>query len=124
VQFGLLILFAFVFSNVVLNVLMVRLIRMTNVAVLNGTTLLGFVASFVFLAWYELDPDSFGVHTLKAWFSDTSLVLDFVAFVALFVGKFLYQWDPDPDTEATTTSADDKEAMSLLTEDDYGLRYT
>lgn len=123
-QYGIAILLLYLVANVLISVLIIRLIRLTSVGVMNNTVLLGFVASFLLLAWYELDPTDFGVHLLHAWFSETVLVLDFIAFVALLAGKFLYQWETDPDMEATTTSAEDKEAMSLLAEDDYGLQYT
>ncbi|TMW56470.1 hypothetical protein Poli38472_006480 [Pythium oligandrum] len=123
-ELGIAILLIFIFSNVLINFLLLQVLRLTSVSVMNVTTILGFVASFVVLAWYELDPDDFGVRILRNWFSSTTLVLDFIAFVAIVVGKILYQWEPDPDTEATTRSAEDKEAQSLLNELDYGYRYT
>ncbi|KAF4318056.1 hypothetical protein G195_008707 [Phytophthora kernoviae 00238/432] len=91
-------------------------------------TLVGFLASFVVVAWYQVDPDNFGMVNLhdglRNWIPP-SVFVDVFAFLIIFAGKVLYQWDPDPEVEATTLSAEDKEAMSLLSEeDDYGLRYT
>ncbi|KAF1334641.1 hypothetical protein FI667_g1687, partial [Globisporangium splendens] len=99
---------------------------MTSIAVMYGTTLVGFFLSFGVLAWYQMDPDEFGAMNfhdgVRDWIPD-SIYVDVVAFVILFAGKVLYQWDEDPDVEATTRSAEDKEAASLLNDDDYGLRY-
>lgn len=88
----------------------------------------GLLTSFVVLAWYQVDPDNFGLINLhdglRNWIPP-SVFVDVFAFLIIFAGKVLYQWDPDPEVEATTLSAEDKEAMSLLDgEDDYGLRYT
>ncbi|GMF48618.1 unnamed protein product [Phytophthora fragariaefolia] len=108
--------------------LLLQLIRLTSVATMYGSTLVGFLTSFVVLAWYQVDPDTFGIINLhdglQNWIPP-SVFVDVFAFLIIFAGKVLYQWDPDPEVEATTLSAEDKEAMSLLEgEDDYGLRYT
>ncbi|KAJ0394696.1 hypothetical protein P43SY_005655 [Pythium insidiosum] len=123
-EFGIAIVVGFVLANALINLLLLHVISLTSVAVANGTTLVGFVTASVVLAWYELDPSDFGAHLLHNWFSSTTLALDFVAFLAVAVGKALYQWDPDPGVEATTRSAEDKEAQSLLNDLDYGMRYT
>ena len=128
VQMGLPIFFLYIISNVVVNLLLLELIRLTSVSTMYGCTLAGFLTSFVVLACYQVDPDNFGLidlhHGLKNWIT-SSMYVDMVAFMTIFAGKVLYQWDPDPGVEATTLSAEDKETMSLLDgEDDYGLRYT
>jgi hypothetical protein len=52
------------------------------------------------------------------------IVSDLLAFGAIFTGMIMFHWHEDPDVEATTISAEDKEAASLLNDDDdYGLRY-
>lgn len=127
-QLGLPILLLYVLSNIVVNVLLLQLIRLTSVSTMYGCTLVGFLTSFVVLAWYQVDPDNFGLINLhdglRNWIPP-SVFVDVFAFLIIFAGKVLYQWDPDPEVEATTLSAEDKEAMSLLDgEDDYGLRYT
>uniref|UniRef100_H3HAR1 Uncharacterized protein n=1 Tax=Phytophthora ramorum TaxID=164328 RepID=H3HAR1_PHYRM len=104
------------------------LIRLTSVSTMYGCTLAGFLTSFVVLAWYQVDPDNFGIINLhdglRNWIPP-SVFVDVFAFLIIFAGKILYQWDPDPEVEATTLSAEDKEAMALLDgDDDYGLRYT
>lgn len=61
---------------------------------------------------------------LRDWIPP-SVFIDVLAFLAILIGKVLFQWEPDPDVHATTLSAEDKEAASLLNgDDDYGLRYT
>lgn len=103
---------------------MLQVIRLTGVSVISRSTLLGFVVSFVMLAWYELAPSDFGVQFIHKWLSSTTFALDLIAFFAVVIGKVLYEWDPDPDMEATTTSAQDKEAQSLLSDEEFGVRYT
>ncbi|UIZ22677.1 hypothetical protein KXD40_003731 [Peronospora effusa] len=125
---GLPILILYVFSNLVVNLLLLQLIRLTSVSTMYGCTLAGFVTSFMVLAWYQVDPDNFGIKNLhdglRNWIPP-SVFVDVFAFLVIFAGKVLYQWDSDPKVEATTLSAEDKEVMSLLNgEDDYGLRYT
>ncbi|GAB9470905.1 hypothetical protein Gpo141_00008134 [Globisporangium polare] len=124
---GILILMLYVLCNVCINLLLMQLIKLTSISVMYGCTLIGFFLSFAVMAWYQMDPDEFGAMNfhdgIRDWIPD-SIYLDVVAFVILFAGKVLYQWDSDPDVEATTTSAEDKEAASLLNDDDYGLRYT
>ncbi|KAL4087540.1 hypothetical protein PRIC1_013430 [Phytophthora ramorum] len=125
---GLPILILYVFSNIVVNLLLLQLIRLTSVSTMYGCTLAGFLTSFVVLAWYQVDPDNFGIINLhdglRNWIPP-SVFVDVFAFLIIFAGKILYQWDPDPEVEATTLSAEDKEAMALLDgDDDYGLRYT
>lgn len=122
------ILLLYFFSNIVVNYLLIQLIRLTSVSTMSGCTLVGFLTSFVVLASYQVDPDNFGIINLhdglRIWIPE-SIYVDVFAFLIIFVGKGLYQWDPDPEVEATTLSAEDKEAMSLLAgEDDFGLRYT
>ena len=128
IQMGLPILILYVFSNIVVNLLLLQLIRLTSVPTMYGCTLAGFVTSFVILAWYQVDPDNFGIINLhdglRNWIPP-SVFADVFAFLVIFAGKVLYQWDSDPKVEATTLSAEDKEVMSLLNgEDDHGLRYT
>ncbi|KAG7400889.1 hypothetical protein PHYBOEH_004101 [Phytophthora boehmeriae] len=125
---GLPILLLYVFSNIVVNLLLLQLIQLTSVSTMYGSTLVGFLVSFVVVAWYQVDPDNFGMINLhdglQNWIPP-SIFVDVFAFLIIFAGKVLYQWDPDPEVEATTLSAEDKEAMSLLSEeDDFGLRYT
>ncbi|CAH0475904.1 unnamed protein product [Peronospora belbahrii] len=125
---GLPILILYIFSNIVVNLLLLQLIRLTNVSTMYGCTLAGFVTSFMVMAWYQVDPDNFGIINLhdglRNWIPP-SVFVDVFAFLIIFAGKVLYQWDSDPKVEATTLSAEDKEVMSLLDgEDDYGLRYT
>ncbi|KAL7692116.1 putative chloroquine-resistance transporter [Plasmopara halstedii] len=122
------ILLLYVFSNIAVNLLLLQLIRLTSVSTMSGCTLVGFLLSFVVLASYQVDPDNFGIINLhdglRNWIPE-SIFVDVFAFMIIFAGKVLYQWDPDPAVEATTLSAEDKEAMSLLDgEGDYGLRYT
>ncbi|KAF1777541.1 Chloroquine-resistance transporter-like [Phytophthora cactorum] len=58
---------------------------------------------------------------LNAWVSVNQFIAGLLAAPLIFDAE----WDPDPEVEATTLSAEDKEAMSLLDgEDDYGLRET
>lgn len=125
-QLGIVILVLYVLCNVCINILLMQVIKMTSISVMYGTTLIGFFLSFGVLAWYQMDPDGFGAMNfhdgIRDWIPD-SIYVDVVAFLILFAGKILYQWDEDPDVEATTRSAEDKEAASLLTDDDYGLRY-
>ncbi|TDH67891.1 hypothetical protein CCR75_003816 [Bremia lactucae] len=115
-------------TNIVVNSLLLQLLRLTSVSTMYGCTLLGFVTSFVVLAWYQVDPDNFGLINLhdglRNWIPD-SVFVDVFACLIILTGKVLYQWDPDPEVETTTLSAEDKEAMSLLDgAEDYGLRYT
>ncbi|KAI9923162.1 hypothetical protein PsorP6_002717 [Peronosclerospora sorghi] len=60
---------------------------------------IGFLASFVVLAWYQVDPDIFGTINLhdglRNWVQP-SVFVDVFAFLIIFLGKVLYQWDPDP----------------------------
>uniref|UniRef100_K3WGK3 EamA domain-containing protein n=1 Tax=Globisporangium ultimum (strain ATCC 200006 / CBS 805.95 / DAOM BR144) TaxID=431595 RepID=K3WGK3_GLOUD len=125
-ELGIVILVLYVLCNVCINLLLMQVIKMTSIAVMYGTTLVGFFLSFGVLAWYQMDPDEFGAMNfhdgVRDWIPD-SIYVDVVAFVILFAGKVLYQWDEDPDVEATTRSAEDKEAASLLNDDEYGLRY-
>ncbi|KAI9919857.1 hypothetical protein PsorP6_015656 [Peronosclerospora sorghi] len=86
------------------------------------------LAVFLSHSSFWLDPDSFGTINLhdglRNWIPP-SVFVDVFAFLIIFLGKVLYQWDPDPDVEETTLSAEDKEAMSLINGDEnYGLRYT
>ena len=125
---GLPIFILYIFSSIVVNLLLLELLRLTSVSTMYGCTLAGFLASFVVLACYQVDPDNFGIidlhDGLKNWIP-SSVYVDVIAFMIIFAGKVLYQWDPDPEVEVTTLSAEDKETMSLLDgEDDYGLRYT
>ncbi|RLN71371.1 hypothetical protein BBJ28_00019095 [Nothophytophthora sp. Chile5] len=124
-EMGLTLLLLYVLSNIVVNLLLLQLIRLTSVSTMYGSTLVGFLASFVVLAWYQVDPDDFiDLHDgLRNWIPP-SVFVDVFAFLIIFAGKVLYQWDADPAVEATTLSAEDKEAASLLNDDDYGLRYT
>lgn len=117
----------YVLCNVCINILLMQLIKLTSVSVMYGCTLVGFFLSFLVMAWYQVDPDEFGAMNFHDGVYDwipASIYLEVVAFVLLFAGKVLYQWDEDPDVEATTMSAEDKEAASLLNDDDYGMRYT
>ncbi|KAI9915232.1 hypothetical protein PsorP6_008300 [Peronosclerospora sorghi] len=125
---GLPILIIYVFSNFAVNLLLLQLIRLTSVPPCMDYISGFFLASFVLLAWYQVDPDSFGTINLhdglRNWIPP-SVFVDVFAFLIIFLGKVLYQWDPDPDVEATTLSAEDKKAMSLINGDEnYGLRYT
>uniref|UniRef100_A0AAV1T0D4 Uncharacterized protein n=1 Tax=Peronospora matthiolae TaxID=2874970 RepID=A0AAV1T0D4_9STRA len=125
---GLPIFILYIFSSIVVNLLLLELLRLTSVSTMYGCTLAGFLASFVVLACYQVDPDNFGIidlhDGLKNWIP-SSVYVDVIAFMIILAGKVLYQWDPDPEVEVTTLSAEDKETMSLLDgEDDYGLRYT
>uniref|UniRef100_M4B3X2 Uncharacterized protein n=1 Tax=Hyaloperonospora arabidopsidis (strain Emoy2) TaxID=559515 RepID=M4B3X2_HYAAE len=127
-EMGLPIFILYIFSSIVVNLLLLELLRLTSVSTMYGCTLAGFLASFVVLACYQVDPDNFGIidlhDGLKNWIP-SSVYVDVIAFMIIFAGKVLYQWDPDPEVEVTTLSAEDKETMSLLDgEDDYGLRYT
>ncbi|TYZ66657.1 hypothetical protein PybrP1_007475 [[Pythium] brassicae (nom. inval.)] len=124
---GIVILLLYVLCNVCINILLMQLIRLTSVSVMYGCTLVGFFLSFLVMAWYQVDPDEFGAMNFHDGIYDwipASIYLEVVAFVVLFAGKVLYQWDEDPDVEATTMSAEDKEAASLLNDGDYGMRYT
>ena len=119
----------YVLANVAVSFLLLQVLRLTSVSVMNGTTLVGFVASFVFLAWYQLDSSAFGSPiTTPAPRHAASVTVTWMlvlfGFLVLLIGKVLYQWDHDPDLEATTTSAEDKEARALLTDRDSMPRYS
>lgn len=118
----------YVVANVAINILLMQVIKLTSISVMYASTLIGFFVSFVALAWYQANPDGFGsiVHDengILNWIP-ASIFVDVIAFCIMVGGKILYQWDPDPEVQATTMSAEDKEAASLLTnDDDFGLRY-
>lgn len=119
---GIGILMAYVVFNVAINLLLLALIKLTGVSVTNSTAIIGFVASFMVLEAYEWDPLAFG--GAERWVS-SPFIVDIIAFIGMLAGKTMYHCEPEPDIEATTTSAEDKEAASLLNEeDDFGFRYT
>jgi hypothetical protein len=125
---GLPLLLLYIAANVAINLLLLQLIKLTSVSTMDGSAFMGFVASFAVLAWYQTDPKEFVRMPhhggLRDWIPP-SIYVDVLAFMAIVVGKALFQWDPDPEVHATTLSAEDKEAASLLnSDDDYGLRYT
>ncbi|DBA04075.1 TPA: hypothetical protein N0F65_009422 [Lagenidium giganteum] len=119
---GIAVLVAYVVCNVLINVLLLQVLKLTSISVMYGSALVGFFVSFVTLEAYQWDPLGFG--GADHWLA-SSIYVDLLAFLSVFAGKILYHWDADPEVEATTTSAEDKEAASLLTDDDdYGMRYT
>ncbi|EQC39516.1 hypothetical protein SDRG_02955 [Saprolegnia diclina VS20] len=88
----------------------------TSVSVLYSGYTAALPMAFVLLEWYQQDQDG----PLSSVWSDA------FSCAVVLLGLVLYRLNPEPGMEATTMSAAEKEAQSLLLDDasDFGLRYT
>ena len=83
---------------------------------------MGFVCSFCTLLTYEMTPRVKEFIPTPNWTkAATSDVV--ISFVVIAVGRILYHWYPEPEVEAITSSAADKESELLLQDSEAGIKY-
>ncbi|KDO32011.1 hypothetical protein SPRG_03229 [Saprolegnia parasitica CBS 223.65] len=92
----------------------------TSVSVLYGGYTAAFPIAFALLGWYQSSGQADQDGALS------SVWCDVFSCSVVLLGLILYRLSPEPGMEATTMSAAEKEAQSLLLDDasDHGLRYT
>ncbi|OQR86037.1 Drug/Metabolite Transporter (DMT) Superfamily [Achlya hypogyna] len=94
-------------------------LRHTSVPTLYGSYVLALPIAFIVLAWYQVSGQSDQDSSLSSAWSDI------VSCAIVLFGLVLYRLSPEPGMEATTMSAAEKEAQSLLEDSsESGLRYT
>ncbi|CAK4671422.1 unnamed protein product [Aphanomyces euteiches] len=115
---GLAVLLAFLVSKVALFYGVGFLLNHTSVSVVYASFTLALPLGFTVLEAYQSTGQSDEVDvTTASW-------MYYLSFGVVLLGLIIYRMTPEPQTEATTRSAAEKEAVSLLDESsDSGLRY-
>ncbi|OQR89643.1 Drug/Metabolite Transporter (DMT) Superfamily [Thraustotheca clavata] len=115
--FGLLLLF--LLSKVVTFLVLGFVFRYTTLSVLYGSYTMALPIAFVILAIYQSSDQANAID------SESSIWTNAFSCGVVLLGLILYRLSPEAGSEATTMSAAEKEAQSLLEDSSqYGLKYT